>query len=115
MIHIIHSKCIITLSAAEQRTHHKVTYARVFSSVNPDRTFKHKYLIQNGIVCSIIRYNAHTPTCSNTDNGAVRNAVLLMPGFHEAIGDVMALSVSTPKHLQEIGLLKNYTADAGNA
>ncbi|XP_072105103.1 angiotensin-converting enzyme isoform X2 [Mobula birostris] len=27
------------------------------------------------------------------------------PGFHEAIGDVMALSVSTPKHLQSIGLL----------
>ncbi|KAI0233168.1 Angiotensin-converting enzyme [Lamellibrachia satsuma] len=34
------------------------------------------------------------------------------PGFHEAIGDVMALSVSTPKHLQEIGLLKAYTPDA---
>lgn len=28
------------------------------------------------------------------------------PGFHEAIGDVMALSVSTPKHLHTIGLLK---------
>uniref|UniRef100_A0A8C6M1T4 Angiotensin-converting enzyme n=1 Tax=Nothobranchius furzeri TaxID=105023 RepID=A0A8C6M1T4_NOTFU len=27
------------------------------------------------------------------------------PGFHEAIGDVLALSVSTPKHLQSIGLL----------
>ncbi|XP_063076692.1 angiotensin-converting enzyme [Engraulis encrasicolus] len=27
------------------------------------------------------------------------------PGFHEAIGDVMALSVATPKHLKEIGLL----------
>ncbi|EEB18604.1 Angiotensin-converting enzyme precursor, putative [Pediculus humanus corporis] len=27
------------------------------------------------------------------------------PGFHEAIGDVMALSVSTPKHLKKIGLL----------
>ncbi|XP_048869765.1 angiotensin-converting enzyme [Brienomyrus brachyistius] len=27
------------------------------------------------------------------------------PGFHEAIGDVMALSVSTPKHLKTIGLL----------
>ncbi|XP_076153977.1 angiotensin-converting enzyme [Alosa pseudoharengus] len=27
------------------------------------------------------------------------------PGFHEAIGDVMALSVATPKHLQTIGLL----------
>ena len=27
------------------------------------------------------------------------------PGFHEAIGDVLALSVATPKHLKEIGLL----------
>lgn len=27
------------------------------------------------------------------------------PGFHEAIGDVMALSVSTPKHLFNINLL----------
>lgn len=35
------------------------------------------------------------------------------PGFHEAIGDVIALSVSTPKHLQKIGLLKNYESDCG--
>ncbi|CAO1336402.1 unnamed protein product [Diamesa serratosioi] len=28
------------------------------------------------------------------------------PGFHEAVGDVLALSVSTPKHLKKIGLLK---------
>nr|XP_032821231.1 angiotensin-converting enzyme-like [Petromyzon marinus] len=28
------------------------------------------------------------------------------PGFHEAIGDVMALSVATPRHLQKIGLLE---------
>ncbi|PSN41387.1 Angiotensin-converting enzyme [Blattella germanica] len=28
------------------------------------------------------------------------------PGFHEAVGDVMALSVSTPKHLRKIGLLE---------
>nr|XP_022901638.1 angiotensin-converting enzyme-like [Onthophagus taurus] len=33
------------------------------------------------------------------------------PGFHEAIGDTIALSVSTPKHLQEIGLLKDYEDD----
>ncbi|RWS14509.1 uncharacterized protein B4U79_00787 [Dinothrombium tinctorium] len=30
-------------------------------------------------------------------------------GFEEALGDVMALSVSTPKHLTKIGLLKDYT------
>ena len=30
------------------------------------------------------------------------------PGFHEAVGDLIALSVSTPKHLEKIGLLENY-------
>ena len=29
-------------------------------------------------------------------------------GFHEAIGDIMELSVSTPEHLNEIGLLPNF-------
>ena len=33
------------------------------------------------------------------------------PGFHEAVGDVLALSVATPKHLEKIGLLKNFTYD----
>ncbi|XP_033225312.1 angiotensin-converting enzyme-like isoform X2 [Belonocnema kinseyi] len=33
------------------------------------------------------------------------------PGFHEAVGDVMSLSVSTPAHLQKIKLLENYTTD----
>ena len=33
----------------------------------------------------------------------------LAQGFHEAIGDVMALSVSTPGHLAKIGLIKNFT------
>ena len=30
------------------------------------------------------------------------------PGFHEAIGDTIALSVSTPKHLEIVGLLDKY-------
>ncbi|CAM6031530.1 unnamed protein product, partial [Sphagnum compactum] len=34
------------------------------------------------------------------------------PGFHEAVGDVLSLSVSTPKHLQKIGLLKEYNPDS---
>ncbi|XP_057682764.1 angiotensin-converting enzyme [Corythoichthys intestinalis] len=33
------------------------------------------------------------------------------PGFHEAIGDVLSLSVSTPKHLHTIGLLESETSD----
>ncbi|NWR35416.1 ACE enzyme, partial [Tachuris rubrigastra] len=33
------------------------------------------------------------------------------PGFHEAIGDVLSLSVSTPSHLHKIGLLSNVTED----
>lgn len=30
------------------------------------------------------------------------------PGFHEAVGDLIALSVATPTHLKKIGLLENY-------
>ncbi|KAJ8384193.1 hypothetical protein AAFF_G00207410 [Aldrovandia affinis] len=33
------------------------------------------------------------------------------PGFHEAVGDVLSLSVSTPKHLHKIGLLDTLTTD----
>lgn len=33
---------------------------------------------------------------------------MCLTGFHEAIGDVMALSVSTPGHMSEIGLIENY-------
>nr|XP_019588537.1 PREDICTED: angiotensin-converting enzyme isoform X1 [Rhinolophus sinicus] len=33
------------------------------------------------------------------------------PGFHEAIGDVLALSVSTPSHLYKIGLLDHVVND----
>lgn len=35
------------------------------------------------------------------------------PGFHEAIGDVLALSVSTPAHLYKIGLLDHVANDIG--
>ena len=40
--------------------------------------------------------------------------MLFETGFHEAIGDVMSLSVSTPAHLEEIGLLPGYIPDPGN-
>ncbi|XP_055638227.1 angiotensin-converting enzyme-like [Toxorhynchites rutilus septentrionalis] len=33
------------------------------------------------------------------------------PGFHEAVGDVLSLSVSTPKHLERVGLLKDFVMD----
>ncbi|XP_078487135.1 angiotensin-converting enzyme-like [Ciona intestinalis] len=33
------------------------------------------------------------------------------PGFHEAVGDTLALSVSTPKHLNKIGLLDKVEED----
>ncbi|XP_074199548.1 angiotensin-converting enzyme isoform X1 [Camelus bactrianus] len=36
------------------------------------------------------------------------------PGFHEAIGDVLALSTSTPAHLYKIGLLDHVTNDTEN-
>lgn len=38
---------------------------------------------------------------------------LYVLGFHEAIGDIMELSVSTPEHLNEIGLLPNFTDTTG--
>lgn len=36
------------------------------------------------------------------------------PGFHEAVGDTIALSVSTPKHLKTVGLLDNYEDNPEN-
>lgn len=36
------------------------------------------------------------------------------PGFHEAIGDTIALSVTTNRHLERIGLLKNFKPDVEN-
>ena len=35
------------------------------------------------------------------------------PGFHEAVGDLMSLSVDTPGHLERLGLLKDYKSDLG--
>lgn len=35
------------------------------------------------------------------------------PGFHEAVGDTMSLSVDTPQHLKNIGLLEEYSNDTG--
>ena len=35
------------------------------------------------------------------------------PGFHEAVGDVMSLSVQTPNHLKKIGLLTNVSNSKG--
>ena len=34
------------------------------------------------------------------------NTWIILIGFHEAIGDTMALAVVTPKHLEKIGLLE---------
>lgn len=39
---------------------------------------------------------------------------LFVSGFHEAVGDVMSLSVSTPKHLYTIGLLDKLENDTGD-
>ena len=37
------------------------------------------------------------------------------PGFHEAVGDTISLSVSTPRYLVRIGLLKDYVEDEGES
>ncbi|EAT38829.1 AAEL009316-PB, partial [Aedes aegypti] len=36
------------------------------------------------------------------------------PGFHEAVGDTIALSVATPEHFRKIGLLDNYESSYEN-
>lgn len=38
----------------------------------------------------------------------------LFLAFHEALGDLIALSVSTPTHLKQIGLLDQVTNDKGH-
>lgn len=43
------------------------------------------------------------------------NSLIIFLGFHEAIGDVLALSASTPKHLQSIGLLEEVSDDPGRS
>ena len=35
------------------------------------------------------------------------------PAFHEAVGDTISLSVSTPQYLAEIGLLEDFKPDEG--
>ena len=37
------------------------------------------------------------------------------PAFHEAVGDTMSLSVSTPQHLAKIGLLEDFKPDEGTS
>ena len=37
------------------------------------------------------------------------------PGFHEAIGDSIALAVNTPKHLSEVGLLPGFDSSQETA
>lgn len=36
------------------------------------------------------------------------------PGFHEAVGDTLSLSVDTPQHLKIIGLLDEYGTSKGS-
>jgi peptidyl-dipeptidase A len=44
---------------------------------------------------------------------AWKKALPYFAGFHEAIGDTLSLSVTTPEHLQAIGLLPNFEDDPG--
>lgn len=42
----------------------------------------------------------------------VNNSFLLFnSGFHEAVGDTIALSVSSPKHLRRVGLINGDAED----
>ena len=45
----------------------------------------------------------------------VNKSTLLLDvsGFHEAVGDAIALSVTTPEHLHKIGLLDELISNTG--
>ena len=49
------------------------------------------------------------------DRSLLPNIMSWLLGFHEAVGDVLSLSVSTPDHLHEIGLLETLSNDTGTA
>lgn len=40
--------------------------------------------------------------------------MLFFSGFHEAIGDTIALSVASPKHLQSLGLVQKSVDDTAH-
>lgn len=40
--------------------------------------------------------------------------IIIFPAFHEALGDAVALSVSTPKHLQTLGLIRRPIDDTAH-
>lgn len=40
--------------------------------------------------------------------------MILFSAFHEALGDAIALSVSTPKHLQTLGLIQRPVDDTAH-
>lgn len=48
---------------------------------------------------------------SNTIPNRRQVMILYFLGFHEAVGDVIALSVATPKHLRVMGLLEDGPED----
>lgn len=37
-------------------------------------------------------------------NSRMLKYICIIPGFHEAVGDTIALSVASPKHLRRVGL-----------
>lgn len=53
-----------------------------------------------------IQVNCLRPRCYKLNNKYIFDN---KEGFHEAVGDTLALSVQTPKHLKEIGLLDEAT------
>lgn len=78
-------------------------YIRMCTQINMDDFFTIHHEL--GHIQYYLQYN-HQPI--HFKDGA-------NPGFHEAVGDVISLSVSTPKHLQKIGLLdKNFQFDYEN-
>lgn len=59
----------------------------------------------NSRPCSLITFLFIS---KRTSEAQVYSKLFILTGFHEALGDTIALSVTTPKHMTILGLLKNH-------
>ena len=82
--------------------HHEMGHIQYFME------YAHQpYIYRNGgNPGGVIYHNNHLNFTSKRIPPHTHNTCIILIGFHEAIGDTMALAVVTPKHLEKIGLLE---------
>lgn len=64
-------------------------------------------------MCTLAFYSNHKTFTINVYIRQLFHEAVAFAGFHEAIGDTLSLSVSTPEHLTAIGLLIDFQDDPG--